>query len=167
MKDPDQAAQDTLVVERRYLEYARRCLAQMLETVRSLDPQGGDPVSTEYLKSELARRAEALREVPGVPLFFGRIDRESSGEQFHIGRRHVRNDAGDVVVIDWRADMSLAFYQATTTEPMDVSMRRRFGHASGTLTSLEDERLSAGEEHQVLESGILAAEIERPRVGPM
>jgi DNA helicase IV len=159
--------QETLAAEARYLEYARRCLAEMLETVRSLDPQGGDPVSTEYLKSELARRAEALREVPGVPLFFGRIDRESSGEEFHIGRRHVRNDGGDVVVVDWRADVSLAFYQATATDPMDVSMRRRFGHASGTLTSLEDERLSAGEEHQVSDSGILAAEIERPRVGPM
>jgi DNA helicase IV len=139
----------------------------MLETVRSLDPQGGDPVSTEYLKSELARRAEALREVPGVPLFFGRIDRKSSAEEFHIGRRHVRNDAGDVVVVDWRADISLAFYQATAAEPMDVSMRRRFGHASGTLTSLEDERLTAGDEHSVTESGILTAEIERPRVGPM
>lgn len=157
----------TLAAEARYLTYARRCLAEMLETVRSLDPQGGDPVSTDYLKSELARRADALREVPGVPLFFGRIDRESSGEEFHIGRRPVRNDAGDVVVVDWRADVSLAFYQATAAEPMDVSMRRRFGHASGTLTSLEDERLTAGDEHDVSSSGILAAEIERPRVGPM
>jgi DNA helicase IV len=163
----ESSPEETLAAEASYLEYARHCLAEMLETVRSLDPQGGDPVSTEYLKSELARRAEALREVPGVPLFFGRIDRESSGEEFHIGRRHVRNDGGDVVVVDWRADISLAFYQATATEPMDVSMRRRFGHAAGTLTSLEDERLTAGEEHQVSESGILAAEIERPRVGPM
>ena len=88
-------------------------------------------------------------------------------EQFHIGRRHVRNDAGDVVVVDWRADVSLAFYRATAGEPMDVSMRRRFGHAGGALTSLEDERLTAGEEHAAAESGILTAEIERPRVGPM
>jgi DNA helicase IV len=139
----------------------------MLEAVRSLDPQGGDPVSTEFLKAELAHRADALREVPGVPLFFGRIDRESSGEEFHIGRRHVRNDGGDVVVVDWRADVSLAFYQATANAPMDVALRRRFGHSSGTLTSLEDERLTAGDEHDASSSGILTAEIERPRVGPM
>jgi DNA helicase IV len=165
--DPGATPEGTLAAEARYLTYARKCLADMLETVRSLDPQGGDPVSTEYLKSELARRAEALREVPGVPLFFGRIDRESTDEEFHIGRRHVRNDGGDVVVVDWRADVSLAFYQATAAAPMDVSMRRRFGHASGTLTSLEDERLTAGHEHEASASGILAAEIERPRVGPM
>jgi DNA helicase IV len=165
--DSDNTPAATLAAEARYLAYARGCLKQMLETVRSLDPQGGDPVSTEFLKSELARRAEALREVPGVPLFFGRIDRESSGEEFHIGRRHVRNDAGDVVVVDWRADVSLAFYQATAAEPMDVSRRRRFGHAAGVLTSLEDEQLTAGDEHEVAASGILTAEIERPRVGPM
>jgi DNA helicase IV len=167
--NPDTGAspEATLAAESRYLTYARRCLDEMLEAVRSLDAQGGDPVSTAYLKSELARRAEALREVPGVPLFFGRIDRESSGEEFHIGRRHVRNHGGDVVVVDWRAEVSLAFYRATAAEPMDVSMRRRFGHAAGTLTSLEDEQLAAGDEHEVLASGILTAEIERPRVGPM
>ncbi|HTW20182.1 MAG TPA: ATP-binding domain-containing protein [Mycobacteriales bacterium] len=157
----------TLAEERRYLDYARGCLAEMLRRVRELDPQGGDPVSTEFLKAELAHRADALREVPGVPLFFGRIDRHSSGEQFHIGRRHVRNETGDVVVVDWRADVSLAFYQATATEPMDVARRRRFGHSAGALTSLEDEQLSAGDEHDVSSSAILTAEIERPRVGPM
>ena len=35
------------------------------------------------------------------------------------------------------------------------------------MTSLEDERLTAGDEHEVSTSGILTAEIERPRVGPM
>jgi DNA helicase IV len=164
----DTTPEDALVAESNYLVYARKCLAGMLAAVRSLEIQGGDPVSTEYLKTELARRADALREVPGVPLFFGRIDRESTAEQFHIGRRHVRNGGGDVVVVDWRADVSLAFYQATAADAMDVSMRRRFGHAAGTLTSLEDEHLAAGEEHDALATGgILAAEIERPRVGPM
>lgn len=139
----------------------------MLEAVRSLEAQGGDPVSTEYLKSELARRADALREVPGVPLFFGRIDTQSSGETFHVGRRHVRDDAGDVVVVDWRAEVSLAFYRASAADPMGVTLRRRFGHSAGQLTSLEDERLDLGEEHSLSSSDILAAEIERPRVGPM
>ena len=139
----------------------------MRAAVQSLEAQAGDPVSAEYLKSELARRAEALRDTGDVPLFFGRIDRDSSGETFHIGRRHVRDDAGDVVVVDWRAEVSLAFYRATAGEPMDVALRRRFGHVGGTLTSLEDERLTAGEEHDSSAGGILAAEIERPRIGPM
>jgi DNA helicase IV len=45
-----------------------------------------------------------------------------------------------------------------------VAVRRRFGWSGGTLTGFEDERLGQGEQG---ESRILAAEIERPRVGPM
>jgi DNA helicase IV len=50
---------------------------------------------------------------------------------------------------------------------MDVSLRRRFGHSAGVLTSLEDEHLAAGDAHDPMSSDILTAEIERPRVGPM
>ena len=35
---------------------------------------GGDPVSEEYLKADLYHRAEALKDIPDAPLFFGRLD---------------------------------------------------------------------------------------------
>ena len=35
---------------------------------------GGDRVSSEYLKADLYHRAEALRDIPDAPLFFGRLD---------------------------------------------------------------------------------------------
>ena len=139
----------------------------MREAVRSLDPHGGDPVSTEYLKAELARRAQALLDDPTTPLFFGRIDRTDGSERFYIGRRHVRDAAGDPVVIDWRADMSRSFYRASASDPMGIGLRRRFGFAAGRMTSLEDEHLDRGDAHDPLTSKILTDEIERPRVGPM
>ena len=46
----------------------------MREDVLSLRALGGDPVSEEYLKADLYRRAEALSDLPGTPLFFGRLD---------------------------------------------------------------------------------------------
>jgi hypothetical protein len=46
----------------------------MRENVLGLRAMGGDPVSEEYLKADLHRRAEALREIPDTPLFFGRLD---------------------------------------------------------------------------------------------
>ena len=64
------------------------------------------------------------------------------GEIFHVGRRHVRDDAGDPLVIDWRAPMSRSFYRATPTDPMGVRRRRRFGFSAGALTSYEDEPLT-------------------------
>ncbi|HET6909636.1 MAG TPA: ATP-binding domain-containing protein [Mycobacteriales bacterium] len=158
---------DPLEPERRHLQHARRCLELMRDAVRSLDAQGGDPVSTEYLKAELFRRVQALLDDPTTPLFFGRIDRTDTRERFYIGRRHVRDQAGEPVVVDWRADISRAFYRASARSPMNVGLRRRFGFQAGVMTSLEDEHLDLGEDIDPSTSGILTAEIERPRVGPM
>ena len=46
----------------------------MREDVLSLRAMGGNPVSEEYLKADLYHRAEALKDIPDAPLFFGRLD---------------------------------------------------------------------------------------------
>jgi DNA helicase IV len=88
------------------------------------------------------------------------------GRRYHIGRRHVTDDVGEPLVLDWRAPVSRAFYRASVRDPQGVATRRRFGFSAGMLTSFEDEHLSRGEELGTA-SRILTAEIERPRVGPM
>src|SRR5688500_9765267 len=127
---------------------------------------GVDAWASERLGAARAERLRALAADPGVPPFFGRTDTPS--EAFHIGRRHVRDSAGDPVVIDWRAPMSRPFYQARATDPQGLVRRRRFGFAAGELTVYDDELLTASSptapDH---ESEFLRAEIERPRTGPM
>ncbi len=89
-------------------------------------------------------------------------------EVFHIGRRHVANEAGgEPLVMDWRAPMSLPFYRARASEPMGCSLRRRFGFQHGELTGFEDEPLTGANAVDGRTSDILRAEIERPRTGPM
>ena len=126
---------------------------------------GGDWVSREYLRSTFALRMKQLADDPTIPLFFGRLDYADGVGDFHIGRRHVSDEHGDPMVIDWRAPVSLPFYRATRTDPMGVELRRRFGFQHGSLTSFEDEDLTAGA--GAAYSAILEQEIERPRVGPM
>ncbi|HUZ37385.1 MAG TPA: ATP-binding domain-containing protein [Streptosporangiaceae bacterium] len=63
-----------LAAERDHLRQSQECLRLMRENVLGLRAMAGDPVSQEYLKADLHRRAEALREIPDVPLFFGRLD---------------------------------------------------------------------------------------------
>src|SRR5690606_1878045 len=63
---------------------------------------------------------------PDVPgLVFGRID-EEAGARWHVGRRHVEDAAGDAVVVDWRAPVSIPFYRATPVDPQALTRRRRF-----------------------------------------
>jgi DNA helicase IV len=161
-----------LTCERDHLIRSRESLAAMRVVAGTTGDAGGDAFSSESLGSARARRLKALADDPSVPPFFGRIDRSPDaerpdGETFHVGRRHIRDQAGDPLVIDWRAPMSRAFYRATPAEPMGVRCRRRFGFAAGMLTSYEDEPLTPGSDAAAVESRILLEEIERPRVGPM
>ncbi len=160
-----------LAEEQAHLAGSRSALARMRTRTESLDASaGGDWVSREVLAGTLEARRKALLDDPEVPLFFGRLDYaedapETAGETFHIGRRHVSDERGGPMVVDWRAPVSLPFYRASHAEPLGVRRRRRFGFVRGALTSFEDEWIaSAGGDGY---SAILEAEIERPRVGPM
>ena len=186
------AADRILTAEREHLRSSRRYLELMRTDVLSLRALGGDPVSEEYLKADLYRRAEALRDLPDTPLFFGRLDYlpgalaagspDTAGaqsdadqqpadvadrEHFHVGRRHVHDTHGMPVVIDWRAPVSRPFYRASQAEPMGLELRRRFGFSGGELTAFEDEQFGDGAGRPAATSRILIEEIERPRSGPM
>jgi hypothetical protein len=160
------AADPVLAAERAHLARAADCLTSMRSAAAAITDAGVDAWAAERLGAARAERLRSLAADPGVPPFFGRTDTvptDGPAETFHIGRRHVRDDAGDPVVIDWRAPMSRPFYQASAADPQGLARRRRFGFAEGELTGYEDERLAA-DDH---ESAFLREEIERPRSGPM
>jgi DNA helicase IV len=208
-----------LTAERDQLGRSREFLRLMREDVLSLKAMGGDPVSEEYLKADLYHRAEALKDIPDAPLFFGRLDYAGqpgtgqpgtgqpgtgqpgtgnyetglsgtgqaagddgvAGHSFHIGRRHVHAPDGTPAVIDWRAPVSRPFYRASAADPMNLTLRRRFGFSGGELTAYEDERFApeaasgagaggpdrSAQSPVTRPSRILIDEIERPRSGPM
>ncbi len=180
-----------LTVERTHLTSSRAALARMRERAEVLfaggDKVAGDPFAAESLGRQLARRIAELADDPAAPLFFGRLNfgpdsDEHAGNDYHIGRRHVVDDRGEPMILDWRAPLSRSFYRASVRDPQGVAVRRRFGwsYSRGTpdpagstrvaitaiLTSFEDEHLNLGEELGT-NSKVLTSEIERPRVGPM
>src|ERR1700727_1596464 len=183
------ATEDTVIAaERAPLARSREFLHLMRENALELakNPMAGDRVSLEFLKADLYRRAEALKDLPDAPLFFGRLDyselarqdEDFAGADFHIGRRHVHDPDGTPVVLDWRAPVSMPFSRASQPEPMGLTLRRRFGFSGGALTAYEDERVRSSEEiaaapdrrdeaQRKPTSNLLISEIERPRSGPM
>ena len=184
----DKAEDSVIAAERAHLARSREFLHLMRENALELaeNPMAGDRVSLEYLKADLYRRAEALKDLPDAPLFFGRLDyselasqdEDFAGSDFHIGRRHVHDPDGTPVVLDWRAPVSMPFYRASQPEPMGLTLRRRFGFAGGALTAYEDERFKGNDDAAAAPdrsgqpdfqpvSNLLINEIERPRSGPM
>ncbi|MEU4487301.1 AAA family ATPase [Streptomyces purpurascens] len=175
MTSTEPALQHALSRERAHHERCRAALAAMVEGAGEQVVIGEDVSASgadaEVLGYRLRSHAKALRELPEGPLFFGALEFEGAGGRLHIGRLRIsEHPAEPPLVVDWRAPVSRAFYQASAREPQDVSVRRRFGWApgsrgdSGDLTGLEDEHLGQGENRA---SRIVAREIERPRVGPM
>ncbi|MFD7813326.1 HelD family protein [Streptomyces sp. NPDC059785] len=183
-----------LARERAYHDTCRAALAAMVDGAQEQVVVGED-VSASGADAEVLGRlfrshAKEMRELPEGPLFFGRLDfappgepaggrasGDHAGQSYHIGRlRITERPAAPPLVVDWRAPVSRAFYQASARDPQGVAVRRRFGWAPGShgdsadLTGLEDEPLTGarqGDEAPGAGSRILAGEIERPRVGPM
>jgi DNA helicase IV len=162
-----------LEAEAEYLAAARAALHRMrtdvLDTETPEFASGTDEVwfNTMYRLAR-AQRGEDLMDLPDVPLFFGRLDYAPGADpdRVYVGRRHVRDEEGTPLVVDWRAPVSMPFYRATPEDPQGVRLRRRYGFSdTAQLTAYEDEPLTGGLAGQP--SALLTAEIERPRSGPM
>ncbi|MET9785972.1 HelD family protein [Streptomyces canus] len=175
---PHPALKEALHRERIHHDRCRTALAAMIDGAQEQVVVGEDVSASgadaEVLGYQLRSQAKEMRELPEGPLFFGKLefDRgDHAGQAYHLGRlRITEHPAAPPLVVDWRAPVSRAFYQASAGDPQGVAVRRRFGWAPGSkgasadLTGLEDEHLSQGESGP---SAIVAREIERPRVGPM
>ncbi|QNE73323.1 AAA family ATPase [Streptomyces finlayi] len=192
MSHSDSVLTDALAQERSHHDVCRTALDAMIDGAQEQMVVGEDVSASgadaEVLGHQLRTRAREFRELPEGPLFFGRLDftpdsetaGDHAGQRYHIGRlRITSHPSSPPLVVDWRAPVARAFYQAGIQDPQGVAVRRRFGWTyasrgdSADLSSIEDEHLSAGEAGQAWragksgESGIVTGEIERPRIGPM
>ncbi|MFP5310064.1 MAG: HelD family protein [Actinomycetes bacterium] len=104
-------------------------------------------------------------------LVFGRLDL-GDGDAFHVGRVSVIADDGDVLLVDWRAPVAAAFYQATAAEPRGVARRRTLTAEGPRLKDLDDELLDVEAADRlgleaVTGQGSLLAALQRTRTGHM
>lgn len=112
---PDPAVDPEIRSERAFLADARAALGRMhedvvtTETVQDSSEDADYTFTNRLLASDRQRRAEALVDLPDVPLFFGRLDyppgavyeadpadppsatRAPEADRVYIGRRHVHD----------------------------------------------------------------------------
>src|SRR5581483_4080974 len=99
--------------------HAYACLEWMRDRALGLVADT-DPKELDLLHA-LKRRAASLTD-NGRPMCFGRLD-FADGPTFHIGRRHVEEQVGDPVVVEWRAPIAVPFYRANPVAPMGLARR--------------------------------------------
>ncbi len=166
---PTADADAELDLEQAHIHRAYECLDFMAErAARLLSSAPEDPDLIATLKRRVNQLTDTNR-----PLCFGRLDLET-GEQWHIGRRHVEDEASDPVVVEWRAPIAVPFYRATIEEPLGLERRRQFVVDGRALVQMADDLFgpdaaatAAAEGPQVRGRDALLAELERARTGQM
>ncbi|MCE7078965.1 ATP-binding domain-containing protein [Streptomyces sp. ST2-7A] len=101
-------------------------------------------------------------------LCFGRVD-TTAGASLRIGRISLRDEDGDLLLIDWRADAARPFYAATAVSPLGLRRRRHLRLAGRTVTGVSDELLdgSVPTDEDVVGDGPLVEALGRARTGRM
>ncbi|MGP0032128.1 MAG: HelD family protein [Acidimicrobiales bacterium] len=159
-----------LRAEQDYLDAAQAALSLMRDRAERLlrDLRDAGQPDLDY-QAALMHRIAVLSE-SARPLLFGRID-ETSGPSWHIGRRHVEDQRGDPVVVDWRAPVAMPFYQARAGHTLGLSLRRQVMVDRNRVISVADDLfgLGAGDPSRTRLRGgdALLAELERARTGEM
>lgn len=146
----------------RHVEHLSRRIDQV--STAPATGTGQDDLEREAHLINLRQQLQSARSAEGR-LCFGRIDPRGSSD-LHIGRIGLRSETGDVVLVDWRAPQAAPFYQATTAQPLGLTMRRRIAtrHEGRRelVTHIDDELFDGGSDHA---PG--AAAMSAPRSGRM
>ncbi|MEB3366804.1 HelD family protein [Saccharopolyspora mangrovi] len=98
-------------------------------------------------------------------LVFGRLDL-GTGDAVHIGRLGIRDQRFDNLLVDWRAPLAAAFYQATPEHAQDVVRRRVIRCSREQVVDVSDDLLDpdrAPSDMRVIGDGALMAALTRSR----
>jgi len=126
---------------------------------------GQDEVEREALLDNLNQQLHAAL-AARAKICFGRIQLLDDTDH-HIGRIGLRKPDGDIALVDWRAPQAAPFYQATTQDPMGLSLRRRIATRSTPegpeVTHVDDETFTGVSDSW--SAGAVA--MDAPRTGRM
>ena len=160
-----EARTSDLEVEQAVVDAAYEHLARMrVKAERLLAEMTGVDVDLDWA---LARRAKALRPTTRA-LCFGRTD-STDATTWYIGRRHVEDEMGEPIVIEWRAPVALPFYRATWSGPMGLARRRQFIVDGQQILSIGDDTFGSAVplDSTIRGQEALLVELERARSGEM
>jgi DNA helicase IV len=148
--------------EQDFLTHADECLRQMRDAVAAPSDAGGDPKANVALNKQ--RRDMFARFDSPDELIVGRIN-TTDGKQYYLGRQGI-SDGGAFIVINWAAPVVEPFYEATSDEPLGLSLRRRLSTRREELIGIADEWFGTDAIEPTLDD-LLLDELSRERTSAM
>lgn len=120
---------------------------------------------------EVSRLAGVMRRLRSAEhsLCFGRIDGVDGDSALHVGRIGLRSEAGEILLVDWRAEAARPFYAATPAVSLGVRRRRHLRIDDRSVVEITDEILdgSAPTDADIVGDGPLVSALNGARTGRM
>ena len=85
----------------------------------------------------LSARVGVLRRF-GPDMCLGRIMPADASSPTYIGRLGLSDDAGELLLVDWRTPAAEPFFAATAAHPMGLASRRRYRWSGGRIVDYWD-----------------------------
>jgi DNA helicase IV len=155
------------------LDLARARTESALREVYARGAAGGTHQARFEREVSAVEYARRLAQLAGVEhgLCFGRID-DVNAATYYIGRIGLRDDRGELVLIDWRAPAARPFYTATPGGPVGLVRRRHLHTRDRKVTGIDDEvfdleRMSESDRRTLVGEAALMASLRRGRTGRM
>jgi hypothetical protein len=149
--------------EQAFLHHAYRCLNAMSERAANAGDAGADPKSSTVLEKERTAYLERLHDPDSI--LFGRLDFDE-GEQHYIGPRRIYDADQKLVAISWASEVAKPFYEASSSAPLGIELRRRLQTQKEQLLGIADEFFGAVAPEPTLDD-LLLDELGRDRAGEM
>jgi DNA helicase IV len=159
-------AHPELAAEQGYVDHAYACLDRMRDSVEQAAGSADNEAAGLALEAWARRRLRTFQDAERG-LVFGRLTLDAQPRPLYIGRRWVRDDAHDTVVVNWQAPAARPFYTATPAVPHGVTQRRRFRSEGRRIVDISDESLDGTAVDGASVSDFLLEELERRREARM
>jgi DNA helicase IV len=174
-----------LAREQAYLDVLYARLDEVRDVTRAqlrqvlLEAGTGTPQSVVERDAFATTHADRLSRLDAAEgrLCFGAMDR-AEGPRTYIGRIGLTDEEQEPILVDWRAPVATAFYQATIADPRGLVRRRHLRTKGREVTGLADDVLGVaagegsaepGESDETGETGdtMLLEALSAPRTGRM
>ena len=154
------------------LDQVRAELRTRLDATLRADA-GGTALGMSERDAMVAMYRERLASLAGADdrLCFGRLDLRDSS-RLYIGRIGLADEDLEPMLIDWRAPVAGAFYQATAQAPGELVRRRHLTTRDRMVLAVEDDvldldALDDAERGHLVGEGALLAAVQAARTGRM
>ncbi|MFF5056538.1 HelD family protein [Micromonospora sp. NPDC000663] len=164
---PGGTLRSAVAEEQEFLDLATARRDRLAEHLRAELSAGAVDALERARHRMLRQQYEELRQAR-EGLVFGRLD-GLDGVVRHVGRVGLRDDgeAGEPLLVDWRAPAARPFYTATAVDPQGQARRRHIRTEGSTVVGVDDEPLDGSTTTELVGEGALLAALDKRRTGRM